>query len=248
MDLPLKRELVASKSVEQIASSGPIKMNALTRAYYSAGGGAPGLVVALTSSFILLYYSNVLGVSAGLVGAALAAALVFDAFWDPFVGNFSDNFRSRWGRRHPFMYAAIAPVTLLSFAVWNPPRFLGPVGLALYLFATIVPLRMFLALFDVTSTALTAELSNDYDERTRLVAYRTTFSWVLITGISAALYGYWLRDSPAFPNGLLNPAGYREMGVATALLICATMLICAVGLHPLIPRLQNPAVTHSWRL
>jgi len=204
------------------------------------GGAAPAIVVALTGTFILVYYSKALGVPAWLVGAVLAAALVLDAFWDPFVGYISDNFRSHWGRRHPFMYGAIAPVTLLCYAVWNPPKSLGPGGLALYLFATIVPLRLFLALFDVPSTALTAELTSDYDERTRLSMYRLSFSWILITGFSATLYGYWLRNTPSYPDGLVNPGGYQAMGLTAAIVVFATMLICAIGLHPLIPKLRKP--------
>ena len=56
--------------------------------------------------FVLVYYSRVLGLSAGLVGTALAIALIFDAISDPLVGYASDKFRSRWGKRHPFMYFA----------------------------------------------------------------------------------------------------------------------------------------------
>ena len=216
-------------------------MKPRTRAFFAAGGAASGIVVTLTGSFILLYYSHALGAPAGLVGLALAGALVFDAFWDPIVGYLSDSFRSRWGRRHPFMSAAVLPVTLLCWAVWNPPASLGPQALPLYLFMTIVPLRLSLALFDVPSSALTAELTSDYDERTRLATYRACCSWLFITSFMAALYGYWLRNTPAFPDGLLNAAGYRQMGQVAALMAAATMLVCALGLHPMIPRLPTPS-------
>ena len=69
--------------------------------------------------FLLFFYSQVMGVSA-LVNAALAIALVFDAISDPLIG-FSDNTRTRWGRRHPYMYGAAVPVTLCYFLLWNPP-------------------------------------------------------------------------------------------------------------------------------
>ena len=61
-----------------------------------------------------------MGVSASLVSAALAIALVFDAISDPLIGFFSDNTRTRWGRRHPYMYGAAVPVTLCYFLLWNP--------------------------------------------------------------------------------------------------------------------------------
>ena len=71
--------------------------------------------------FLLLFYSQVVGLDARLVGIAITAALVIDAISDPIVGYWSDNLRSRWGRRHPFMYAAAIPVSLSYFFLWSPP-------------------------------------------------------------------------------------------------------------------------------
>ena len=68
----------------------------------------------------------------------------------------------------------------------------------------------------------------------------------MITGFAAALYGYWLRNTPEHPNGLMNPAGYEAMGIAAALVVCAAMLLCAVGLHPLIPKLRKPHEDQRW--
>ena len=65
--------------------------------------------------FLLLFYGTVVGLEPGLVGLAILVALVFDALSDPLVGYWSDNTKSRWGRRHPFMYTAILPVSLSYF-------------------------------------------------------------------------------------------------------------------------------------
>ena len=62
--------------------------------------------------YLLIFYSQVVGMDARLVGLALLIALVIDAISDPIVGYWSDNLRSRWGRRHPFMFAAAFPVTI----------------------------------------------------------------------------------------------------------------------------------------
>ena len=75
--------------------------------------------------FFLIFYSQVMGVSAYLVSLALLIALVFDALSDPLIGYLSDNTRSRWGRRHPYMYAAAMPVALGYYFVWNPPASLS---------------------------------------------------------------------------------------------------------------------------
>ena len=69
--------------------------------------------------FLLLFYSQVIGLDPRLVGIAITTALVFDAISDPILGYWSDNLRSRWGRRHPFMYAAVIPVTASYFFLWK---------------------------------------------------------------------------------------------------------------------------------
>ena len=242
-DKQRSRAIIASTDAPSLRPSSA-SLGGGARAFYALGGVAPAIVLTLTSGFILLYYSNALGAPAALIGATLAVALVFDAIWDPVVGYLSDNTRSRWGRRHPYMYIAVVPVTLLCWAVWNPPNFLDPAELSLYLLLTIIPLRLAVALFDVPSNALTAELSSDYDERTRLAAYRTCTSWVFVTAFSAALYGFWLKSTPEYPNGLLNPVGYEQMGLVAAAIVFVAMLVCAIGLHSLIPTLPKPPSDH----
>ena len=101
------------------ASSG--QSQRFIRIFYGMGGVTGGIVSVGLSMFVLVFYSRVLGLSAGLVGTALAIALIFDAISDPLVGYASDKFRSRWGRRHPFMYFASIPISILVYFLWNPP-------------------------------------------------------------------------------------------------------------------------------
>lgn len=216
---------------------------------FGLSGAAVGIVSSGLSTFVLLYYNMALGLSAGLVGTALAISLVFDAISDPLVGFASDKFRSRWGRRHPFMYVAILPVSALVYFLWNPPyESLDEQGLFIYLVAIVVPLRLLLTFFDVPSNALTPELTKDYDERTRLSTYRMSANWAAVTVFAMLLYGYWLRETPDQPEGLLNISGYQEMGFVSAITVGFTMLVCAVGLHSLIPRLPQASATHSWSI
>ncbi len=218
-----------------------------TRLAYGVGGVAGGIVSAGLSSFVMLYYNRVLGVPAGLVGTALAIALIFDGISDPLVGYASDKFRSRWGRRHPFMYFAILPLTVLVYLIWNPPHeSLDPQGLFIYLICIAVPLRLILTFFEVPVNALIPEITDEYDERTRLAIYRVSAAWAANAVLAILLYGYWLRDTPEHPNGILNIAGYEQMGMASAIVIFVGMLLCSIGLHPLIPRLKSPPEGHAW--
>ncbi len=222
-------------------------VRAFTRIVYGAGGVAGSAVSAGLGMFVMLYYNRVLGVSAGLVGTALAIALLFDGVSDPLVGYASDKFRSRWGRRHPFMYFAVLPVAFLVYLLWNPPHeSLDADGLFVYLICVVVPLRLLLTFFEVPSNALIPEITDDYDERTRLAIYRMSASWATLTLLAILLYGYWLRDTPDQPDGLLNISGYEQMGLVIAITVVVAMLVCAIGLHPRIPTFKKPPERHAW--
>ncbi len=138
-----------------------------TKLYYGFGSVAYGVKDNGFAFFLLLYYNQVLGLPAEWVGAAILVALVFDAFSDPLVGYTSDNLHSRLGRRHPFMYASALPVGLSFYWLWNPPPGLGPTALLAYLIGMAVLVRTAITLYEIPSSSLVAELTDDYDERTR---------------------------------------------------------------------------------
>ncbi len=74
--------------------------------FYGVGSIAFGVHIMILSSMLMLYYNQVVGLPAAWVGAAIMITLIFDAICDPLIGEWSDHTRSRWGRRHPFMYAS----------------------------------------------------------------------------------------------------------------------------------------------
>src|SRR3546814_16008132 len=73
------------------------------------------------STFLLLFYNQVIGLDAGVVGIAIMVALIFDAFVDPVIGELTDRTRSRWGRRLPWLYIAPFPPAFAWMALWSPP-------------------------------------------------------------------------------------------------------------------------------
>ena len=80
------------------------------KAAYGTGSVAEGMKNSVFNSFLLFYYTGVLGLPGSLAGTALFIAMCFDAVSDPLVGYLSDHTRSRLGRRHPYMYAAAIPM------------------------------------------------------------------------------------------------------------------------------------------
>ncbi|GMN12450.1 hypothetical protein MTsPCn7_02260 [Altererythrobacter sp. MTPC7] len=125
--------------------------------------------------FLLLFYGTVVGLEPGLVGLAIFIALFVDALSDPLVGYWSDNFRSRWGRRHPFIYASALPCAVSFWFLWNPPDGWSDAQLFAYLLVVAIIIRTAITFYQTPSSAMLPELSSNYRERTRLEAYRVFF-------------------------------------------------------------------------
>jgi Na+/melibiose symporter-like transporter len=194
-----------------------------TKLYYGFGSVAYGVKDNGFAYFLLLYYNQVLGLPAQWVGAAIMVALIFDAFSDPVVGYASDNLHSRWGRRHPFMYGAVIPVALSYFMLWNPPSGLEGEALFLYLVAMAIVVRTCITFYEIPSSSLVAELTDDYDERTSMLSYRYFFGWW--GGLTMALTAYFLllRPTAEYPIGQLNPDGWRDYGLVASCVIVVSV-------------------------
>ena len=205
---------------------------------HGSGAAAFGIKNGGFDYFLLLFYGTVIGLEPGLVGLAILIALVVDAISDPLVGYWSDNFRSRWGRRHPFMYAAALPVALSYFLLWNPPDW-GQAGLFVYLTVLAVLIRTFITFYETPSSALIPELTTDYADRTSLQAYRLLFGWSAGTGMSVVMFGVLLTG----PLGMRDPDAYATYGIIASVLIFATIMMSALGTHSRIPYLHQPVVT-----
>jgi Na+/melibiose symporter-like transporter len=204
-----------------------------TKLAYGFGAVAYGVKENGFSFFLLLFYSQVIGLDARLVGTAITIALVADALIDPAIGYWSDNLRSQWGRRHPFMYAAAIPVAASYFLLWAPPAGWSDAALFWYLLLLSILIRGFITCYETPSSALAAELSSDYDQRSSLISYRYYFGW---TGGNAMSLLMFAALFPAFatatnPNGQFNRDAYEVYGLIASALIFVAILISALGTH-----------------
>ena len=184
-----------------------------------------------------MYYSQVLGLSPQLAGLALGIGLTFDAISDPLVGYLSDNTKSRMGRRHPYLYASVLPLALSYFLLWHPPATVqGDMNLFLFLVACNVALRVSLTLFLVPAYAFVAELTSDYEERTRLLTGFHAMLSVVSNGMSVLMYAIWLVPTTNYADGIMNIEGYQQAGLVGSLAIAVAILVFTIGLHRFIPR------------
>ncbi|WP_164658382.1 MFS transporter [Tropicibacter sp. Alg240-R139] len=199
--------------------------------FYGLGGVANGVFSNGLSFFLLIYYNLVIGLPAEVVGFALSIALVFDAISDPVVGYLSDNWKSRLGKRHPFIFLSIVPTAFLFWLIWNPPASLTTDDqLFWFLLLTTIGLRLSMTLYDVPHNAMLPELTSDYNARTLLSGHKVSVTWIAGQIIVIAMYTIWLVPTDFMPYGILNQAGYQEAGLVSAFLIAGAILISALGL------------------
>jgi glycoside/pentoside/hexuronide:cation symporter, GPH family len=224
-------------------SQGTVGMR--TKLLYAAGTIAFGIKDGGLAAFLLLFYNQVMGMPASLVGEAIAIVLVIDAILNPVIGQISDHWRSRFGRRHPFMYAAAVPAAVAFVLLWNPPEGWSHGMLFIYIVVVASLTRAFVTLFEVPNTALSAELTDDYDERTQIFSLRIFFSTFGGSVMLIVTYMFFLQPSPEYPVGQLNPVGYSNYGLAAAAIMLCTMLMSALGTHHRIPYFRSPPPRRS---
>lgn len=218
------------------------KLPLWTKLAYGCGAVAYGVKDNGFSFFLLLFYSQVIGLDAGAVGLAITIALIVDAFSDPIVGYWSDNLHSRWGRRHPFLYASAIPVAATYYLIWNPPVGWSNDALFWYLLSLAILIRTFVPFNETPSSALAPELTADYDERSNLISWRVYFGWTGGNAMSVLMFMILFPafSTAAFANGQFNREAYAVYGEIAAGLIFASILLSALGTHARIPYLKSP--------
>ena len=236
-----------------VASSIDQPLRLSTKLSYGTGSLAVGVGFYALSGTVLQYYLNqVVRLPPLLVGTALAVSLIVDAMIDPLVGQWSDNFRSRLGRRHPFMYVAAFLAAISFYFLWHAPAALSGNALLAYMLVLLIGVRISGSLYEIPSNALAPELAPDYDQRTVLASFRFFFFVVGAAVLSVLLNGVFLRKDASHPLGLLNREGYAQFAVVGALVMFTAVIISCLGTqsriaHLHIPPRRSVTLATTWR-
>jgi Na+/melibiose symporter-like transporter len=211
-----------------------------TKFLYGFGSIAEGVKDTAFHTFLLFYFNQVLGLPGALSGGAIFLALCVDAITDPLVGSLSDNLHHRFGRRHPFMYAAALPMGINFWLLFNPPDGLGEYGLFAWFTVFAILVRSSMTLYSIPSNSMVAELTDDYDERTTLVSWRFMFGWA--GGLTFTQIGYraFFYAQEGMGDGRLNADAYGGFALVGGVAIVIAILVCSIGTHHLIPSLKPP--------
>jgi Na+/melibiose symporter-like transporter len=192
------------------------------------------------NTFLLLFYSQILGVPASTAAVVLALCLFADAITDPLVGAYSDNFKSRLGRRHPFMYGAALPFGIFIYLLFSPPAGATEPILVAWMFTFTLLTRVAFTFFVLPWSALLAEFSDDYVERTSIYTYRYLVGWIGGVAFSFGCYTFIFASSAEYPAGQLNPANYAVFAMVLGGLVTFWCLLSTHLTRREIPYLLQP--------
>lgn len=210
--------------------------------FYGSAAMAYGIKNNAFSYLLLIYSNQVLGLPGYLASLALAIAMLWDAVSDLLLGHWSDKTNSRYGRRHPFMYASLFLLPFCFYALFNPIVELNDDNTFAYVLVMALLIRTGTTLFEVPSTALLPDLESDYDRRNKWLALRHAFGWYGGNGIHTINFLFWVGA-----YGVAEQTGYSIYGIAGALLISLAILVSSIGTQKVAAALPRPRDTFKFR-
>ena len=148
-----------------------------------------GFMFFLVGLYMTPFATDVLLISPGAMGAIFLVSRLWDAISDPIAGFLSDRTESRLGRRRPWIAASIIPICVVYMMLWSPPETLQSGALVGWMAICVIGFYTAMTVFIVPHTALGAELTDSYHDRTRIFGFRHVI-WTL--GSVAAVGGMQL--------------------------------------------------------
>mgnify|MGYP002777213481 FL=1 len=207
---------------------------------YGSGNFAVGAAMQTLGTYLVFYATAVLGLPGGAVGLMVGLSILWDAVTDPLMGYLSDRTgHGGLGRRHPYLIAGALAIALTNFLVWNVDRSAGAVGRLALLSAWVILFKSAMTVYVTPYSALGAELSTDYNERTAIQAVKSVFFILGLAFVSVAGLYWFFRPTAAYPTGQLNPAAYEAMALATSIAVLASAALCALPTLKYVPRIRE---------
>ena len=207
---------------------------------YGIGNLSIGIAMQVVGTYLVFFSTVILGIPGYLVGLAVGFSVFWDAITDPLMGYISDITKSkRFGRRHLYLIIGSLGVALTLTLMWIIPSNLNTNLKFSLLFIDIILFKTFITIYVTPYTALGAELSSDYHERTSIQSIKTIFFLLGLAFVSVAGLYLFFQPTIEFPHGQLNPDSYRNIGYTSAIIVLITSLICIWNTKKYIPKLNR---------
>lgn len=175
--------------IPPIARGAPARLSFGTKLAYGSGDWGMASYNTLRQIFYAIFLTDVVGLDPRLASVAALIGVIWDAVNDPLVGTLSDNVRTRWGRRRPFLLLFAIPYALCFLLLWWAPPWQSQIALMIHVTLAFMISDTIQTLVIVPYLSLTPEIAPDYDERTALTGYRMFFNLLasLATAVAAPM-------------------------------------------------------------
>jgi Na+/melibiose symporter-like transporter len=186
--------------------------------------------------FIPKFYTSDMGVPLTIAGSIILAVRIFDVFTDPLFGFLSDKIRTPWGRRRPWIALAVPLMMLSIYQLFLPPEDAG----AGHMFVWMMLLSIATTIMIIPYYAWAAELSPDYNERSRITGWRSMMG--VVGSLSAQL-------TPAAALLFFGLGGSRTVLEIVGITMLVLMPICVLLTVTRVPETKNHvrSVTPFWK-
>lgn len=190
---------------------------------YGLGDSSANIFLGMTMMFLPYFYTDVVGISAASMGVLFLVIRLFDALYDPFIGNIADNTKSKYGRYRPYLLYLAIPYGLSCFLVFLTPDF-SATGKLIYAYVTYFFLILMYASTVVPYVGLLTAISSDPYERLSINSYRfplAKFSFLLCSTVVPMFVAMYGKENEA--------QGYQTAMALIAILATVFLLLCFWG-------------------
>lgn len=145
---------------------------------YGSGDIAGNVVYALLSSFVMIYLTDTMGMSAGIVGTLIAVSKIFDGITDIFFGSMIDKTHSKFGKARPWMLYGYVGCAITLISIFAIPVSMGSFAQYAWFFISYTLLNsVFYTANNIAYSALTALVTKNSKERVQMGSYRFIFAF-----------------------------------------------------------------------
>jgi len=191
------------------------------KAAFGIGAVGKDMVYALSASYVMYFYQDVLGLSATFVGLILMIARVFDALNDPFMGIIVAKTRTRWGRFRPWLFTGTILNAVVLYALFAAPD-LKDAGMMVYFSVTYILWGVTYTMMDIPYWSMIPAVTKTPADRENLSVVGRTCA-----GVGSALIAMFTVLLVGVLGGDSERLGFRRVAlIVSALFVAAEVLCC----------------------
>lgn len=197
-----------------------MKLTAKQKAAFGIGAVGKDMVYALSASYVMYFYQDVLGLSATFVGLILMIARVFDALNDPFMGIIVAKTRTRWGRFRPWILSGTVLNALVLYALFATPD-LSQAGMMVYFSIVYILWGVTYTMMDIPYWSMIPAVTSTPADRENLSVVGRTCA-----GVGSALIAMFTMLLVGALGGDSERAGFRYVALIVSIVFVVTEILC----------------------